>query len=390
MSTRFVNNAQITLGCDPEIFIEDPNGRIIGAQEVIPQKGLSTNTYNPTPNIIIDGVQAEINPAPSGCRALLGHNIARCIQLLDATVQQKGFRLSSRANIEMSKEEMDAIAKEYQVLGCAPSNNAYNNKLTVNQTEENRLRRAAGGHIHMQCSVDPALFVPILDFVVGNTCVLLDRDPLQAKRREQYGRAGEYRLPKHGLEYRTPSNFWLRSYPLMGLVTGLCRMAYTIAGPSATHNSDYYYDDGQNKQRREAHKWLKAAIVPQHIELAINRNDLTAAYKNWRVLKEFIKEFIPNEPDPAANGRIFPIWPAITDTFEFFFEQGIDHWWPNKDVVHYWKNFTDGHGRNWESWFMKTVWPSYLTAQKNHVYFQNTTTKTTLKATKKPQLARPR
>ena len=75
---------------------------------------------------------------------------------------------------------------------------------------------------------DPLLAVKILDIVVGNTCVIMDRAPSQVERRKVYGRAGEYRLPAHGIEYRTLSNFWLRSYQLTHLVFSLARFAINI------------------------------------------------------------------------------------------------------------------------------------------------------------------
>ena len=48
-------------------------------------------------------------------------------------------------------------------------------------------------------------------------------------RRQFYGLAGEFRLPPHGLEYRTLSNFWLYHRSLAHLVFGVARAAFCYA-----------------------------------------------------------------------------------------------------------------------------------------------------------------
>jgi hypothetical protein len=51
-------------------------------------------------------------------------------------------------------------------------------------------------------------------------------DPI---RRVFYGRAGEYRLPTYGIEYRVLSNFWLCAPPIAHLVLDLARNTISFA-----------------------------------------------------------------------------------------------------------------------------------------------------------------
>ena len=77
----------IVFGCDPEFFFSK-NGEVIGAEKVIAENGLeykrgdfedkkdgdTVSGYSRgagNSKIIIDGVQAELNPRANTCRALL-------------------------------------------------------------------------------------------------------------------------------------------------------------------------------------------------------------------------------------------------------------------------------------------------------------------------------
>jgi hypothetical protein len=51
-----------------------------------------------------------------------------------------------------------------------------------------------------------------MDLHLGVVSVLLDKDTL---RRQLYGKSGAYRLKEYGGEYRTLSNFWIKSSKLI-------------------------------------------------------------------------------------------------------------------------------------------------------------------------------
>jgi len=107
--------------------------------------------------------------------------------------------------------------------------------------------------------------------VVGNTLVLLDRDESNITRRKNYGRAGEYRPKPYGLEYRVPSNFWLKHYVLWSLASGLMR------------NTIMHYRLKQTKN-------LLKRFDMKDIRNAINNNDYDLALQNFMKYAEFLKD----------------------------------------------------------------------------------------------------
>jgi hypothetical protein len=346
-------------GCDPEFFFTK-SGRIIGSEKIIPKEGL-----NYTPNefkradgrhtakeetkskIIIDGIQAELNPRPNTCRANLGNEIACCFRKIKEEIlkKDKDLKCNFGQGVEISQEEMDSLSEQSKQFGCMPSQNTYVKKPTIKIKDASKyMFRSAGGHIHIgtdrlepehkEIIKNPKKIIPLLDLIVGNTCVLIDRDPGNIERRKNYGKAGEYRLPKHGLEYRTLSNFWLQSYPLMSFVFGLTNIALAIAF---------------NNQEEKYLKQIKKADIKK----AINKNNIKTALKNFKAIKPLLEEDILTDLSYfALNKQSIPL-------FLYFAKKGIKHWF-KEDPIEHWTNLPEGHGTGWESFLNKTVKTSFM------------------------------
>lgn len=115
--------------------------------------------------------------------------------------------------------------KEAQEIGCDPDFNVYTNDINhVDPTIMKNSLRSFGGHVHIG-SVDwvkntkyTSELVKALDSTLGFMSILLDDTPESRERKLLYGKAGCYRLPDHGIEYRTLSNFWLKNESLTRLV----------------------------------------------------------------------------------------------------------------------------------------------------------------------------
>lgn len=174
------------------------------------------------------------------------------------------------------------------------------------------------------------MVVNILDIVVGNTCVLIDRDPGNIERRKNYGRAGEYRLPKHGLEYRTLSNFWLRSYQTTSFVLALVRFGVCIAN------------------NLQATKHLMSLVDPEDITKAINNNDAVLAQKNFDKIKVYLSSLTCG----SMSGP-FPLQGTYVDLFEHFAKKGLDHWF-KEDIMQHWLTHNWREKKGWER-FLSTV-----------------------------------
>src|SRR4051812_38556493 len=95
----------IVLGCDPEFFFADRRGNVIGSEKVL-------TVNNKGAGLIIDGVQAELNPLPSTCRESLASAIANCFQRLSVIIgaRDDDVQLKMDALVDVSQRELDSLS----------------------------------------------------------------------------------------------------------------------------------------------------------------------------------------------------------------------------------------------------------------------------------------
>lgn len=337
----------LTFGCDPEFFLEE-NGKIVGAEKLIDIENGITLPCASYSRIIVDGVQAELNPTSSYCREILAGNIQRCLSQIKTEIATKrpNMKANFSTTVEVNPEEMDTLDPKSRMFGCAPSFSVVKEKKPEIDGSTYPFR-SAGGHIHLGARHnDPKILktlqeyrpmVNVLDILVGNTCVLIDRAEGSKKRREVYGRAGEYRTPSYGLEYRSLSNFWLRAYPLMSFVMSLSRLAVAVRTNSTVLHS---YE-----------RQLLRRVSITDIRKAINDNDYDLALKNFERIKPWLMKIsMSNSPLYAGN---------MAD-FEYFVSKGMDYWFQDDPITHWTANRKWG----WENFLMYTVQPERLATQK--------------------------
>lgn len=224
------------IGCDPEIFVESAQGNMIPAFLFLPGKDKPAKTPNWSDSfgqfgncpMYWDGFQAEFTTKAEHCLGLHGNSIAAGMRgVYDAARKRfKDSKLSIRSVFHLSPEILAGALDEHVAFGCMPSYNAYG--LTVNMPPAREVPfRSAGGHIHFgtgKKSHEKAVpIVKALDAVLGVACVSLFAEFDDPNRRRLYGLPGEYRLPKHGIEYRPLSNAWLSHPLIMNLVLDLSR-----------------------------------------------------------------------------------------------------------------------------------------------------------------------
>lgn len=337
----------VTWGADPEFFFER-GGQIIGAERVIPEQGLdaidqSGHYITKRAALIIDGVQAELNVNPYQRRTHLANELKTAfLSLRRHLAGMPEITTNFKPLIKVEAAELAALSEKARIFGCAPSKNIWNDNARVDVDAATYPYRAAGGHIHLGLhhpihsyqQDNRSRLVPLLDIFVGNTCVLLDRDPTVVERRKHYGRAGEYRLPIYGLEYRTPGNFWLRSYPLMSFVFGMASLAVSVLYETLLGNNL----EGE----------LVGMVDIDNVIDAINLNDYDLAFANYETVKKFI----------LCHGGIGKgLMPQNLAKFETFVasvrEHGLEHWFP-EDPVEHWCNLPrQDFDAGWEDFLQK-------------------------------------
>lgn len=249
----------VTLGADPEVFVER-DGQIVPAWEFLPKNTPEANCY-------WDGVQAEfrVEGRPT-CQDYFSGFLYNSLNNLHSRLP-KGAKFTLKSTIEVPASVLETASEEHLAFGCKPSLNAYGHIGQVVEQPRMLPYRFAGGHIHFglgELCGDPRAVegIKMMDAVLGVASVVFspEESPI---RRQFYGLAGEYRLPAHGVEYRTLSNFWLRCPQVYYWTFSTGRKAFQLGW------------QGLRRYFQASDAEVCAAINQQNVELAreiIQRN----------------------------------------------------------------------------------------------------------------------
>ena len=236
--TRGVLPARTPLvtSCDPEMFLEDAKGNIVPGFSVLPPKkqpmvGFSGVFHE-------DGFQAELSPEPRQCHEEV---MLRVSQVMRDMVHHADCRAATATKISdlnfvtLTPEQLAQGTDAQVALGCDSSENVWGHPNFVVDNSRKFPHRMAGGHLHFGTPASaPWLhkraerIITAMDVFCGVPSVALFAGLDDTRRREYYGRAGEFRFQKHGLEYRVLSNSWLRHPALGHLTLNLARGAFRV------------------------------------------------------------------------------------------------------------------------------------------------------------------
>ena len=230
-----------TLGFDPEFFAEDENGNVIPAWMWLPDK--ENKLYQAYPGdtwgagyFYWDGFQAEfaVTESPT-CMQTGVHILQFSLQQLDYLLKKKfpKAHISAKSTYNIDQATLVNCSAQQVAFGCMPSKNAYGEPYRTVANPYMETLRPAGGHIHfgLNNGEDEESIVNIvkgMDKIVGVISVALFDGMDNPDRRKLYGRAGEYRTPEHGLEYRVLSNAWLTHPTVAFLVMDIARWALDL------------------------------------------------------------------------------------------------------------------------------------------------------------------
>ena len=222
-----IHRTKYLTGFDPEVFAVDENGVVIPAFKYLPPKekplvfdAVSGNHHQ---NIVFwDGFQAEFaTKEPGHCHAYAVDNIRASLQRIfnEARKFNPKATLTHKCVLDVPFEMMQECTPEQAGLGCSPSKNVYGETKHLESLNPSELPfRFAGCHIHYNTTATPnaenELMVKMLDAIAGVCSVAILAGMEDERRRKFYGLAGEYRLPKHGLEYRVLSSAIL-AHPIL-------------------------------------------------------------------------------------------------------------------------------------------------------------------------------
>ena len=206
-------SSEVTFGADPEFFIFDPaTSRRVPAWEFT--KGTKEN-HEAVPgmkgiDMHADGVAVEFNLPPSPAKNF-HRELYRAFSHFRGLVSIKGWQISNSC-IETDFDAKSLMHPLALRSGCDPDFCAYNEDVTEERPPLKftpTLPRFAGGHIHIGY---PTEYLPrhaLIKMIEGLwRSQYIYRDS-QGDRQKFYGRAGTFRPKSYGVEYRSPSNYWL-------------------------------------------------------------------------------------------------------------------------------------------------------------------------------------
>lgn len=214
-----ITKEEVTIGGDPEFFGINNDGYIVASQDII--KGEYGAKERPLQldggSIHRDNVLMEITFDAAKTADQLVKNISSVMYQVECMLDT--FSVKPLFVPSMYMEDEQLMHFEAQTFGCSPDWDAYLGAINPAPDAMGAGNfRSAGGHVHAGFNFrdvgDQFLAGVSADVFVGLPSVLLDTDGIERKQR-LYGKSGAMRPKPYGIEYRTPSNFWMQSEEMM-------------------------------------------------------------------------------------------------------------------------------------------------------------------------------
>jgi hypothetical protein len=253
-----------TIGFDPELFFKDKTDKLIS---VVGKIGGTKEEPMPIGEgcaIQEDNVAAEFCVPPATTVQGFIDSIDYALNDINKRAQALGLTI---AQMQASGTfDIDQLkTRQARTFGCDPDYNAYTGMANPRPRTANKQLRSAGGHIHVGTQKNPFDVVKTLDMYIGVPSVLIDPDE---ERRKLYGKAGCLRIKPYGVEYRTPSNFWIWNHKTIAWVYHQVSNALNACDSYIEKASDELYNTVQhciNNNDKETAKRLVSTygiIVP--------------------------------------------------------------------------------------------------------------------------------
>ena len=213
----------VKIGADPELFIiNKKTGKVVSSVGLIPGEKGKPYVSEDMPEgfgLETDNILAEFNIPPVTDRL----SFLNALNYMKNYIRDYVSKINPDYDIKCSASEIvdeDQLnSDQARLFGCDVDYNAYTEEPNPKPDGERGTLRSAGAHWHISYdhpNIDDSLrLIRYLDMYVGLPSVLYDQD---IRRRSLYGKAGSFRLPKYGLEYRVCSAAMYATDELMSIV----------------------------------------------------------------------------------------------------------------------------------------------------------------------------
>lgn len=310
-------------GTDPEIFVVrgGKTKSLLPAFRFLPSqseaKKISTSISGGAYGYK-DGFAAECYVPPQTCHGYLMDRIRDGLRRV--LVQAREFDRTSELTIQNTFTVPEAVMKQSKdediAFGCNPSLNAYDDNAEVPANPREFLMRFSGGHVHLGMKApknkeEINRIVQGCDFFAAIPCVAIFAALDTPARRQCYGRAGEFRMPPHGLEYRVLSNAWLSSPEVAHLVFNLVRIGAKIGKANWLDAVDMTTDQAREiinfcdvKSAREFVKKYKEVFVKTLIDEGVSATAPKVERSFMQIIMEGVEAIVPTYRDVEENWKL--------------------------------------------------------------------------------------
>ncbi len=138
----------VSFGCDPEIFLRDPSGKIksaIGLFGGTKEKPEPLKTLGDGYAVQEDNVLMEFNIPPAYTPEQFVSSVQKTVDLLSKRAAKYGLSFAKGSAYSLDPEELQH--PKSKVFGCDPDYNAYTGEKNPPPKANDPCLRSAGGHI---------------------------------------------------------------------------------------------------------------------------------------------------------------------------------------------------------------------------------------------------
>ena len=212
---KLIDLSPCTVGADPELFLQDANDVYISSIGKFGGSKVAPRPLGTTKGMAVqeDNVAVEFNIPPHRTRVGFISSIQEALKLIEEEAKVLNLKLAIVPSAEFNKEQLASPAARN--FGCHPDFNVWSMQENPRPHTKNKSLRSAGGHVHIAHTKDKIGLGRACDLFLGCPSIAFDPDQ---QRRLLYGKAGAIRQKEYGVEYRTLSNFWIKSTELMAMI----------------------------------------------------------------------------------------------------------------------------------------------------------------------------
>lgn len=207
-------------GSDPELFIiNEKTNKVVSSIGLIPGKKdhpFIDKEWKNGFGLETDNILAEFNIPPTDNIDEWLNSFKFMKDYINKFVKKFNPDYGIQCIASRMVDDDQLNSKEATEFGCDPDFNIYTGGRNPQPEGRKTNLRSAGYHVHFgynDKSVDKAVeIIRYADMYLGIPSVVFDPDK---DRRNLYGKAGSFRLQKHGCEYRVLSSFMMSSDDLI-------------------------------------------------------------------------------------------------------------------------------------------------------------------------------